>query len=187
MAGLPTRLLFEGETRPALPAGTVTLLFTDIESATPTLCELGDERYYAVLEEHRRVLDSAFGRHGGTLVDAAGDALFYVFPRGMDAVEAAAAGQSELAGCPVRVRMGIHTGEPLLTPLGYVGVDVHRAARIAAAGHGEQVLVSEVTTLLAADADLHDLGEHRLRGLPRPERIYQLGDRSFPPLRIRAA
>lgn len=200
MADLRTRVLVEGvlaasafalgrgnpstsNGAAALPAGTVTLLLTDIEGSTRLLCELGPERYSAVLEEHRRALHSAFEGSGGVRVDAHGDAVFYSFRRAGDGVEAAAAGQAALAGGPVRVRMAVHTGEPILTQHGYVGLDVHRAARIAAAAHGEQVLVSEVTRLLAADADLRDLGEHRLKDLPRPERIYQLGGRSFPPLR----
>jgi class 3 adenylate cyclase len=161
----------------------LTLLFTDVERATETLCAFGDRRYAAALAEHRRALDSAFRRHGGALVDAEGDGLFYVFPRGCGAVEAAVAGQAELRGGLLRVRMGLHSGKPLLTELGYVGLDVHRAARIAAAGHGGQVLVSETTRRLAPDADLHDLGEHRLKGIPQLERIYQLGCRRFPPLR----
>jgi predicted ATPase/Tfp pilus assembly protein PilF len=164
----------------SLPTGTVTFLFTDIEGSTRLLHELGDA-YVEALAEHRRVLREAFGRYGGVEVDTQGDAFFVAFARASDALSAASAAQSALAG-PIRVRMGLHTGEPVITDEGYVGIEVHRAARIAAAGHGGQVLMSQSThDLVAADA-LKDLGEHRLKDLTAPERIYQLGDGEFPPL-----
>src|SRR5436305_6521336 len=120
-----------------LPSGTVTFLFTDIEGSTRLLHELGDA-YADVLAEHRRALRDVFARHGGVEVDTQGDASFVVFARASDAVAAAAAGQEALAGGAIRVRMGLHTGEPMVTEEGYIGIDVHRAARIAAAGHGGQ-------------------------------------------------
>jgi predicted ATPase/class 3 adenylate cyclase len=163
-----------------LPSGTVTFLFTDIEGSTRLLHELGDA-YADVLAEHRRVLRCAFAGHGGVEVDTQGDAFFVAFSRATDALAAAAEAQDGLDGGPVRVRMGVHTGEPLLTAEGYVGLDVHRAARIAAVAHGGQVLVSLSTRDLAGATPLRDLGEHRLKDLGAPERIYQLGDRDFPP------
>jgi predicted ATPase len=156
-------------------------VFTDIEGSTRLLQELGD-RYGEVLDEHRRVLRQAFHRHGGVEVDTQGDAFFYAFSKATDAAAAAQEGQAALAGGEVRVRMGIHTGEPLLTDEGYVGVDVHRAARISSAAHGGQVVLSDATARLI-DADLRDLGEHRLKDLDVPQRLYQLGQDAFPPLR----
>src|SRR3989440_11691907 len=126
-----------------LPTGTVTFLFTDIEGSTRLLHELGDA-YADALAEHRRVVRDAFERHGGVEVATRGDAFFVAFARAGGALGAAAAAQAALDG-PVRVRMGVHTGEPLVTDEGYVGIDVHRAARIAAVGHGGQVLVSQST------------------------------------------
>ena len=166
---------------PELPAGTVTFLFTDIEGSTRLLHELGDA-YADALAEHRRVLRDAFARHGGVEVDTQGDAFFVAFARASDAPAAAREAQAALDG-PIRVRMGVHTGEPLLTDEGYVGIDVHRAARIAAIGHGGQVLVSQSTRDLGGADSLRDLGEHRLKDLTAPERIYQLGDGDFPPLK----
>ena len=166
-----------------LPTGTVTLLFTDIEGSTSLLNSLGDE-YVNVLAEHRRILRSAFAERGGVEVDTQGDAFFYAFTRAGDAVEAASEGQDALAEGPIRVRIGVHTGEPLVTTEGYVGIDVHRAARIAAAAHGGQVVVSQTTRdLVDNDAALRELGVHRLKDLTAPERLYQLGDDEFPPLR----
>ncbi|MBD0337811.1 MAG: hypothetical protein ICV67_00800 [Thermoleophilia bacterium] len=166
-----------------LPGGTVTFLFTDIEGSTRLLHELGD-RYAEILAEHRRALRDSFERHGGVEVDTQGDAFFVAFERAGDAVACAAAAQEALAESPVRVRMGIHTGEPIVTDEGYVGIDVHRAARIMAAGHGGQVLVSQTTReLLAPGAPLRDLGEHRLKDLSAPQRLYQLGEGDFPPVR----
>jgi predicted ATPase len=165
-----------------LLTGTVTFLFTDIEGSTKLLHELGDD-YADALAEHRRVLREAFDRHGGVEVDTQGDAFFVAFARAKDALAAAAEGQAALESGPIRVRMGLHTGEPLVTEEGYVGIDVHRAARIAAAGHGGQTVVSQTTFDLAGSDGLRALGEHRLKDLSAPERIFQLGDGEFPPLK----
>ena len=167
-----------------LPNGTVTFLFTDIEGSTKLLHELGDA-YADALAEHRLALREVFSHHGGVEVDTQGDAFFYAFARAGDALAAAGEAQAALAEGPIRVRMGIHTGEPIVTDEGYVGLDVHRAARIAGVGHGAQVLVSSATTALLDPSNtvLLDLGEHRLKDLTAPERIYQLGEGEFPPLR----
>ncbi len=171
-----------------LPAGSVTFLFTDIEGSTRLLRELGDG-YAEVLAAHRHRLRTAFARHGGVEVDTTqGDAFFIAFARAEDAAAAAMEGQRELRDGPVRVRMGLHTGEPLVTDEGYVGVDVHRAARIAAAAHGDQVVLSQQTRrALSAGLMLLDLGEHRLRDLPEPEWLFQLVvpglPETFPPLK----
>ena len=164
-----------------LPTGTVTFLFTDIEGST----SLVDRAWRWVCRrarEHRLVLRRSFEHHSGVEVDTQGDAFFVAFGRATDAVAAAAEAQAALAGGPVRVRMGLHTGEPLVTDEGYVGIDVHRAARVAAAGHGGQVLLSQSTRDLV-DAELHDLGSHRLKDLSAPERLFQLGTGEFPPLK----
>ena len=165
-----------------LPTGTVTFLFTDIEGSTRLLHELGDG-YAAALAEHRRLLREAFTRHGGVEVDTQGDAFFVAFQRASDAVAAAGQAQSALADGPVRVRMGIHTGEPTVTEEGYVGLDVHRAARVMGAGHGGQVLLSAVSRDLVPEPDFGDLGEHRLKDLSAPQRLFQLGTAEFPPLK----
>jgi predicted ATPase/Tfp pilus assembly protein PilF len=164
-----------------LPTGTVTFLFTDIEGSTRLLQQLGDG-YAEVLAEHRRALRDAWRRYHGVEVDTEGDAFFVAFARASDAVAAAAEAQHALADGPVRVRMGLHTGEPLRAEEGYVGLDVHRAARIAAAGHGGQVLLSQATADLVG-TEVRDLGLHRLKDLSAPERIYQLGTNDFPPLK----
>jgi predicted ATPase len=169
---------------PELPTGTVTLLFTDIEGSTRLLNELGD-RYAELLAKHRRLLRAAFSSHQGIEVDTQGDAFFYVFESAKEALSAAAEAQKALGDGPIRVRIGIHTGEPIATVEGYVGADVHRAARIAAAGHGGQVLVSAATAALV-DLELRDLGNHRLKDLIASERLYQLGYGSFPPLQTLA-
>src|SRR5919201_1265711 len=148
---------------PELPAGTVTFLFTDVEGSTKLLHELGADAYAEALAEHRRVLRDAFERHRGVEVDTQGDAFFVAFPTAPAALAAAADVRERLASGPIRVRIGIHTGTPLLTDEGYIGVDVHRAARIAAAGHGGQILVSASTRALVDGAALRDLGEHRLK------------------------
>jgi len=166
-----------------LPSGTVTFLFTDVEGSTKLLQELGAEAYAAALGEHRRILRAAFDAHGGVEVDTQGDAFFVAFPTAPGALTAAGNMTEALAGGPIRVRMGLHTGTPLLTEEGYVGADVHRAARIAAAGHGGQVLVSAATASLLGTDGLRDLGEHRLKDLSAPERIYQLGEQDFPALK----
>jgi predicted ATPase/class 3 adenylate cyclase len=170
-----------------LPTGTVTFLFTDIEGSTRLLHDLG-ERYPEVLSEHRRALRAAATAHHGVEVDTQGDAFFIAFAQAADAVAAATDAQRALGTGPVRVRMGLHTGEPALREGGYVGMDVHRGARICAAGHGGQVLLSATTrAALGPDAPLKDLGEHRLKDLPTAEWLFQLvGPQlhaSFPPLR----
>jgi predicted ATPase/class 3 adenylate cyclase len=166
-----------------LPTGTVTFLFTDIEGSTRLLDELGD-RYAEVLAEHHRVMRGAFEAYGGVEVDTQGDSFFVAFARGSDAVSAAAAAQEALAAGPVKVRMGVHTGEPALTEEGYVGMDVHRAARVMAAGHGGQVLISSATRDLLDDRfRLRELGAHRLKDLSAPQHLFQLGDGDFPPLK----
>src|SRR5436190_1221493 len=153
------------------PTGTVTLLFTDVEGSTRLLDRLGVERYRDALELHRRLLRDAFERHGGYEVDYEGDAFFYAFGSAGDAVAAAGEGQQALARAewpeqqPIHVRIGVHTGEPLPAPPKYVGLDVHKAARIMGAGHGGQVLVSATTERLVS-AELLPPGEHRLKGLP---------------------
>src|SRR6187431_3386266 len=153
------------------PTGVVTLLFTDVEGSTRLLHELGDD-YGDALHEHRRRLRAAFAEHEGVEVDTQGDAFFVAFARASDAVAAAADAQLALAGGRVRVRMGLHTGEPRRADEGYVGFDVHRAARIAAAGHGGQVLLSQATADLAG-VEVRDLGLHRLKDLSAPERLFQ--------------
>lgn len=176
------------------PTGTVTLLFTDVEGSTRLLEELGAERYSTVLGLHRRLLREAFAAHGGYEVDEEGDALFVVFAAAGDAIAAASEGQRALAeadwpeSCDgVRVRMGVHTGEPLAVPPKYVGMDVHRAARIKAAAHGGQVLVSETTGSFVDGGLLRDLGPHRLKDMLEPIRLFQLEidglPAEFPPLR----
>jgi predicted ATPase len=168
--------------RDDLPRGTVTFLFTDVESSTRLLHELGAERYADALAEHRSVIRDACVGEGGLEVDTQGDAFFFAFPTAPGALTAAAAFSKNLAAGPIAVRVGVHTGTPFLTEEGYVGADVHRAARIAAAGHGGQVLVSSSTAQLV-DLELRDLGEHRLKDLSAPERIYQLGVDDFPALK----
>jgi predicted ATPase/class 3 adenylate cyclase len=168
-----------------LPAGVVTFLFTDVEGSTKLLHELGDA-YADALHQHRRLLREAFTAHEGVEVDTQGDAFFVAFGRPSDGVAAAADAQLALSGGPIRVRMGLHTGEPRVTDEGYVGLDVHKGARIAAVGYGGQVLLSEATRALV-DTDVRDLGPHRLKDLSAPERIFQLEidglPTEFPPLR----
>jgi predicted ATPase/class 3 adenylate cyclase len=165
-----------------LPTGTVTFLFTDVEGSTKLLQELGAEAYAGALAAHRQVIRGACAHHDGVEVDTQGDAFFVAFATAPAALAAAAELTEALMPGPVRVRVGLHTGTPLLSDEGYVGVDVHRAARIAASGHGGQVLVSQATASLV-DGDLRDLGEHRFKDLLAAERVYQLGSRDFPPLR----
>ena len=166
-----------------LPSGTVTFLFTDIEGSTKLLHELGADGYAAALAEHRRILRKAFSAHGGVEVDTQGDAFLVAFPTAPGALRAAAAAQETLARGPIRVRMGLHTGMPHLTEEGYVGQVVHEGARIAAAGHGGQVLVSAATVALIGSDGLSDLGEHRLKDFDQPVALCQLGEERFPPLR----
>jgi predicted ATPase/class 3 adenylate cyclase len=177
---MPAETTYSTYKQPDLPSGTVTFLFTDIEGSTRLLQELGDG-YAEVLANHRRTLRDAWQRHNGVEVDTQGDAFFVAFARASDAVAAAAEAQRAMAAGPVRVRIGLHTGEPVRAGEGYVGYDVHRAARIAAAGHGGQVLLSQATADLAG-LEVRDLGLHRLKDLSAPERIFQLGTSEFPPL-----
>jgi DNA-binding NarL/FixJ family response regulator len=165
----------------------VTLLFTDIEGSTRLVQELGDA-YPAALEEHRRLVRSAIEEARGSEMDCRGDEFAVVFDRPDEAVTAARGIQERHPG-PMLIRIGIHTGDPLRVDGSYVGIDVHRAARICAAGHGGQVLLSESThAALGEPADLLDLGPHQLRGLETAERIYQLDSgAAFPPLRADAA
>jgi class 3 adenylate cyclase len=179
----------------SLPGGTVTFLFTDIEGSTRLLQQLGDE-YGDVVRDHRALLREHLGARGGTEVDTQGDAFFYSFPRARDAVAGAVAAQRALGaqtwpqGAEVRVRMGLHTGEPSVGDEGYLGLDVVRAARICSAGHGGQILLSETTRALLGNdlpegVSVVDLGQQNLKDVQH-ERIYQLaleGDESFPPLK----
>src|SRR3989442_7898652 len=175
---------------PELPAGTLTLLFTDIEGSTRLQQQLG-ERYAALLEECRRLLRTAFGQWQGQEVDTQGDAFFVVFARASDAVCAAVDIQRALAAhswpqdAVVQVRIGLHTGEPRRSAEGYVALDVHHAARIMSAGHGGQVLLSQTTRELVENdlpegVSLRDLGEHRLKDLGYSRRLFQLVVASLP-------
>jgi class 3 adenylate cyclase len=182
---------------PDLPSGTLTVLHTEIEGSTLLTVHLGN-RYPEVLATHCALLRAAFAAHEGHEVDTQGDSFFVVFPRATQAVAAAVAMQRTLAaaawpeGGTVRVRIGLHTGEPIRTAAGYTGLDVIRGARIRDAGHGGQVLLSKSTAALVEDTlldglSLRDLGAYRLKNLPRPERIFQLIipdlPADFPPLR----
>jgi class 3 adenylate cyclase/DNA-binding CsgD family transcriptional regulator/tetratricopeptide (TPR) repeat protein len=184
-----------------LPTGTVTFLFSDIQGSTQLLKDVGRERYGEVLARHNELLRDAYVEVGGLEIDRQGDAFFAVFPSAAAAIRAAVAGQRALAKEPwpdhvvVRVRMGVHTGEASLSSDGgYVGFAVHKASRIGDAGHGGQILVSSTTTALvehelSAEFELRDLGQNRLDGLDRPERLYQLVVDGladvFPPLETR--
>jgi class 3 adenylate cyclase len=180
----------------SVPSGTVTFVFTDVEGSTRLLQELGDD-YAQVARDHRRIVRDTFGERGGVEVDVQGDAFFFSFPRARDAVAAAVHAQRALRshdwpqGKQVLVRMGLHTGEPTLGDEGYLGLDVVRASRIAAAGHGGQILISETTRALLGNqlpegAAVHDLGEARLKDVQH-EHVYQVsvdgGPTEFPPLR----
>jgi DNA-binding SARP family transcriptional activator/streptogramin lyase len=182
-------------TKAQVPTGTVTFLFTDIEGSTRLVQALGDD-YGELLEQHHRLLRGALEKHGGEAVDAKGDAFFFAFRRARDAVEGAIELQKSLAqaqwpdGATVRVRVGIHTGEPGIGETGYHGLDVVRAARISGAAHGGQILISSATRDLVGaalkDVSFDDLGAHRLKDLDRPEHIFQAVTAdlpaSFPPL-----
>ena len=167
------------------PSGTVTFVFTDIEGSTKLLSDCGAERYRELLAAHHRIVRDAFGRFDGYEVDNQGDSFFYAFSTAGQALAAARAATAELeAAGVVRIRVGIHTGEPVLDGARYVGMDVHRAARIMAAAHGGQVVLSQSTRDLLADAEgLQDLGRHRLKDLASAEQLYQLGEQEFPPLK----
>jgi predicted ATPase/DNA-binding SARP family transcriptional activator len=162
-----------------LPRGTVTFLFTDIEGSTRQLHEVGDERYARELAAYRRIVRDACARNGGVEVDVQGDCVFAAFASAAAAVAAARSLSEELAPGTIRARVGLHTGTPLVGEEGYVGIDVHRAARISAAAHGGQVLMSEATAALVEDG-LLPLGEHRLKDLLEPLALFQLGDGAFP-------
>jgi YVTN family beta-propeller protein len=182
---------------PDLPSGTVTFLFTDIEGSTRLVKELR-ERYAELLAEHQRLLREAFEEAGGQEIDTQGDAFFVAFRRARDAVQASLAAQRAIAahpwpdGAQVKVRMGMHTAEPAVGVDRYVGLGVHRAARICSAGHGGQILLSNATRELVEDelppgVAVRDLGERQLKDLDRPEHLFQLlGDgiaAEFPPLK----
>lgn len=179
------------------PSGTVTFLFSDIEGSTKLLEELGEE-YATLLADHRDLLHSIAEKYNGHEIDTQGDAFFFAFFRAADAVAFAADAQRALVSHPwprseqLRVRMGLHTGEPMLARTGYVGMDVHRAARIGAAGHGGQVLLSQATRSLVENelpsgTSLNDLGDYRLKDLRYPVHIVQLTieglPSDFPPLK----
>jgi predicted ATPase len=168
--------------REDLPTGTVTFLFTDVEGSTRLLHELGAEAYAQALAEHRRVVREACVSRTGVEVDTQGDAFFFAFPSAPGAVAAGQAIVDALASGRVRVRIGLHTGTPFVSEEGYVGEDVHVAARVAACGHGGQVLLSQRTRELVDGLTLADLGEHRLKDIEGAVSIYQLGEERFPPL-----
>jgi class 3 adenylate cyclase len=170
---------------PNLPSGTVTFVFSDIEGSTSLLKQLGDERYAGVLRTHRRIMRETFGAHHGQEIDTQGDAFFYSFPRARDAVAAAVEVQRAHEheawpeGVSVRLRLGLHTGEPAVGDEGYTGLDVVRASRIAAVGRGGQVLLSETTRAIVAGdlpegVELYALGDQRLRDIDRPEPLHEL-------------
>jgi class 3 adenylate cyclase len=170
---------------PNLPSGTVTFVFSDIEGSTALLKRLGDEQYAALLATHRRIVRETFGIHHGQEIDTQGDAFFYSFPRARDAVAAAIEVQRAHEreawpdGVAVRMRMGLHTGEPAVGDEGYTGLDVVRASRIAAVGRGGQVLLSETTRAIVAGdlpegVELRSLGDQRLRDIDRPEPLHEL-------------
>jgi predicted ATPase/class 3 adenylate cyclase len=184
-----------------LPGGTVSFLFSDIEGSTRLVQQLADD-YLPLLARHRQLLASAVEEHGGTVFGSEGDALFAAFPSAARAMRAAAAGQHALAGeawpegLEIRVRMGVHTGPATVVGDDYVGLTLHQVARVMSAGHGGQILVSAATRALGGDdlppgLELRDCGDHRLKDLAQPVRLYQLtgeglGDR-FPPLRTLSA
>jgi class 3 adenylate cyclase len=168
----------------ALPSGTVTFVFSDIEGSTGLLKRLG-ERYADVIADHRRLVRACFGARDGVEIDTQGDSFFYAFARARDAVAAAVdvqrahADHAWPAGERVRLRIGLHTGEPAVGTEGYVGIDVVRAARLAATGSGGSVLLSETTRALLGSSlpdgvSVHALGERRLKDIDEPERIYEL-------------
>jgi DNA-binding NarL/FixJ family response regulator/class 3 adenylate cyclase len=178
---------------PELPTGSVTFVFTDVEGSTRLVRELGDS-YVGVIADHRRLVREALAERNGYEVDCRGDEFLLAFRQPADGVEAAAAIQRSHDSHPwpgerpVRVRIGVHTGEPAIEDDDYVGLDVHWVARLCAAGHGGQVLLSQATVEVLRDVEVKDLGEHELRGLDTRERIFQLvglnGSPDFPPLRL---
>jgi class 3 adenylate cyclase len=167
-----------------LPTGTVTFVFTDIEGSTSLLKALGDG-YGDVLSMHRTLMRDCFAARGGVEIDTQGDAFFFAFPRARDAVSAAVEAQRVHAshewpdGHPLRVRIGLHTGEPAVGSEGYLGIDVVRAARLCTVGRGGQVLLSETTRALVGGAlpdgvSVHTLGERHLKDIDEPERVFEL-------------
>ncbi len=183
--------------RVGLPEGTVTFLFSDIEGSTRLLQRLGDD-YSIALAAHHELMRTTFVKFGGHEVGTQGDAFFVAFASAQNAVTAAVECQRALQshewahGEPVHVRMGVHTGEPLVIDNDYVGIDVHRAARICSAAHGGQVVISSSTKALldaktSSDVVFEDLGNHRLKDLDSPEHLWQLTatdlPAAFPPLR----
>ena len=177
---------------PELPTGKVTFVFTDVEGSTRLVRDLGDS-YVGVISDHRRLVREALAERNGFEVDARGDEFFLAFQSARDALETAVAIQKsheshEWPGEPVRVRIGIHRGAPAIEDDDYVGIDVHTVARLCAAGHGGQILLSEAALEAFDDLEVKDLGRHELRGLDAPERIFQLvleGEAAdFPPLRL---
>jgi len=174
-----------GAIMPNLPTGTVTFLFSDIEGSTALLKRLGDDAYSELLTTHRRLMRETFAGFGGQEIDTQGDAFFYSFPRARDAVAAAVAVQRAHArarwpgDAAVRLRIGLHTGEPAVGEEGYTGLDVVRASRLAAIGRGGQVLLSDTTRAIVADdlpggVSLRSLGEQPLRDIERPEPLSEL-------------
>ena len=161
------------------------MVFTDIEGSTRLLEELGVDAYREALAEHRRVVREACSRHHGYEVDYEGDAFFYAFASAQAALSAVSEAMVGLQAGPIRIRVGIHTGDPALDPPKYVGMDVHRAARIMSTAHGGQVVLSPSTISLLEPGtfELTDLGEHRLKDIEGAVSIFQLGDGSFPPLK----
>lgn len=166
-----------------LPTGTITLLFSDVEGSTTLLHELGAEAYADALAEHRRIVRAACAAEGGVEVDNQGDAFFFAFRSAPGALAAAQAVTGALATGPIRLRIGMHTGTPLVTEEGYVGDDVHLAARVGASAHGGQVVLSWTTRELVDGLPLTDLGEHRLKDIPETVPIFQLGSERFSPLK----
>jgi predicted ATPase/class 3 adenylate cyclase len=172
----------------AQPSGTVTLVFTDIEGSTRLLEELGTEGYREALAEHRRIVREACARHAGYEVDTEGDAFFYAFQSAQHAVEAVGEAMRGLDGGTIRIRVGLHTGEPALDPPNYLGIDVHRAARIMSCAHGGQAVLSSQTVALLdpGSVELVALGSHRLKDINEPVSLFQLGVGNFPALRTLA-
>jgi class 3 adenylate cyclase len=176
--------IYDAREMAELPAGTVTFVFTDLEGSTALVKELG-ETYGEVLSQHRRIVRDTFGASGGSEIDTQGDAFFYAFPRAREAVTAsvevqrAHAAATWPADATVRVRIGLHTGEPVVGEEGYHGLDVVRAARICTVARGGNVLMSETTRALVGSSlpegvSVFPLGERHLKGIDEPERVYEL-------------
>ena len=170
-----------------LPSGTVTFLFSDVEGSTKLLQALGTESYMRVINDHRRVMRDACQPRGGVEVGTEGDSFFVAFPTAEGALDAAREMTARFSDGPIHIRIGLHTGHPHVSDEGYFGIDIHLAARIAAAGHGGQVLVSGATAAAVGTDGLRDLGEHRLKDFDQPVAIYQVGDERFAPLKTISA